>query len=259
MNLNKTKIADKLLKLSQDKNKFFNKKNLLYVLLSLLMIVFIIFIILYIYYKNNDDYSRITFWEYLAGKSNSTKINIEKEQQNNINKMEEDKCCAVELPDDKCEDKKEVFHIANQDYTYDQAKCKCESYGGSLATYNQLVQSYNDGADWCSYGWSEGQTAYYPTQQKTYDLLQEGPEEDRDNCGKVGLNGGLFIDPTIKFGVNCFAIKPKGKVVKFKDPVDDSNNNNDISFCEAPQNYEANNPLTSDEILPFNNSTWSNL
>ena len=25
--------------------------------------------------------------------------------------------------------KKEVFHIGNQDYTYDQSRCKCSSYG----------------------------------------------------------------------------------------------------------------------------------
>ena len=31
-------------------------------------------------------------------------------------------------------EKKEVFHIGNQDYTYDQSKCKCESYGARLAT-----------------------------------------------------------------------------------------------------------------------------
>ena len=37
----------------------------------------------------------------------------------------------------------EVFHIANQDYTYEQAKCKCESYNAKLATYNQLVNAYN--------------------------------------------------------------------------------------------------------------------
>ena len=54
-------------------------------------------------------------------------------------------------------EKPQVFHIANQDYTYNQAKCKCASYNAKLATYSQLVDAHNGGAEWCSYGWSQGQ------------------------------------------------------------------------------------------------------
>ena len=33
---------------------------------------------------------------------------------------------------------KEVFHISNQDYTYNQAKCKCNAYGARLQNIQKL-------------------------------------------------------------------------------------------------------------------------
>jgi hypothetical protein len=146
--------------------------------------------------------------------------------------------------------KKEVFHISNQDYTFEQAKCKCESYNAKLATYDQLVDAFNDGAEWCTYGWSSGQKAYYPTQKCNWE--KKTPEE-RLKCGNPGLNGGFFADPYLKFGVNCYGKKPKGKVSKLKDTVCSSGN-----YCELPQNFGANNRLESDEISPFNNDKWNN-
>lgn len=147
--------------------------------------------------------------------------------------------------------KKEIFHIANQDYTYEQAKCKCESYNAKLATYNQLVDAYNDGAEWCSYGWSNGQKAYYPTQKCNWE--KKSPEE-KLKCGTPGLNGGFFADPYLKFGVNCYGKKPKGQITKLKDQVCNGGGN----YCELPQNYGANNRLETDEISPFNTDKWNN-
>ena len=28
-------------------------------------------------------------------------------------------------------------------------------------------------------------------------------------CGNPGINGGYFANPDLKFGVNCYGIKPK--------------------------------------------------
>jgi hypothetical protein len=145
--------------------------------------------------------------------------------------------------------KKEVFHIANQDYTFEQAKCKCESYNAKLASYDQLVDAYNDGAEWCTYGWSTGQKAYYPTQKCNWE--KKGPEE-KLKCGNPGLNGGFFADPSLKFGVNCYGKKPKGRVSKLKDPVCNGEN-----YCELPQNFGASNRLETDEISPFNIDKWN--
>ena len=146
--------------------------------------------------------------------------------------------------------KKEVFHIANQDFTYEQAKCKCDSYNAKLATYNQLVDAYNDGAEWCTYGWSSGQKAYYPTQKCNWE--KKSPE-DKLKCGNPGLNGGFFADPYLKFGVNCYGKKPKGQVSKLKDPVCNGGN-----YCGLPENYGASNRLETDEISPFNTDKWNN-
>jgi hypothetical protein len=146
--------------------------------------------------------------------------------------------------------KKEVFHISNQDYTYEQAKCKCESYNSKLATYDQLVDAYNNGAEWCTYGWSSGQKAYYPTQKCNWEKKSS---EDKLKCGNPGLNGGFFADPSLKFGVNCYGKKPKGKITKIKDQLCNGGN-----YCELPQNFGANNRLETDEIAPFNNDKWNN-
>ena len=151
--------------------------------------------------------------------------------------------------------KKEVFHIANQDYSYDQSKCKCASYGARLATKDEVTNAYNSGANWCSYGWSEGQNAYYPVQKCYYDSIMEedGFLENSDKyCGKPGLNGGYFSNPQLKFGVNCYGVKPNGSVVKPMSPYCAPKN-----FCSLSKNSYANQKLSTDEIAPFNNDKWN--
>lgn len=149
------------------------------------------------------------------------------------------------------EDDEEVFHIGNQDYTYEQAKCKCTAYGGRLATKTEIIDAYNKGADWCSYGWSEGQAAYYPTQKCTWDKLQrEG--NNKYNCGMPGVNGGFFSDPLLKFGVNCYGVKPDGKVAKEKKPKCKKKD-----FCERKINHNASHKMGTDQLVPFNDKKWS--
>ena len=103
--------------------------------------------------------------------------------------------------------KKEVYNIPSNNFTYDDSKAICQAYGGTLATYNQVENSYNKGAEWCNYGWSDGQMALFPTQQKSWDKLQtiEGHEND---CGRPGVNGGKIDNPNARFGVNCYGFKP---------------------------------------------------
>ena len=103
--------------------------------------------------------------------------------------------------------KKEVYNIPSNNFTYDDSKAICQAYGGALATYNQVENSYNKGAEWCNYGWSDGQMALFPTQQKTWNKLQtiEGHEND---CGRPGVNGGKIDNPSARFGVNCYGFKP---------------------------------------------------
>jgi hypothetical protein len=104
----------------------------------------------------------------------------------------------------------EVFHVADKSFTYDEAEAVCAAYGSTLATLEQVIEAYNSGAEWCSYGWSAGSMALYPTQKATWESLQrEVDPVKRTGCGRPGVNGGYF-DPSLKFGVNCFGFKPKG-------------------------------------------------
>lgn len=102
----------------------------------------------------------------------------------------------------------QVFNVSSNRYTYYDAAPLCKALGAELATYEQVKEAWAKGADWCNYGWVEGQMAVYPTSDETYTKLQKGPEEQRMACGRPGLNGGYFDNPEMRFGVNCYGTKP---------------------------------------------------
>lgn len=104
----------------------------------------------------------------------------------------------------------EVFNIAGNHFTYEDAQTICSAYGANIATYDQIEDAYNDGAEWCNYGWSDKQMAFFPTQKSTWDKLQKNPST-ANNCGRPGVNGGYMANPHLRFGVNCFGKKPKMK------------------------------------------------
>ena len=102
----------------------------------------------------------------------------------------------------------EVFNIRNNLYTYDEAKSVCSLYGSQLADYDQIEKAYNDGGEWCNYGWSEGQMALFPTQKGTWNKLQK-TDKAKNACGRPGINGGFIRNKNVRFGVNCYGKKPK--------------------------------------------------
>jgi len=104
--------------------------------------------------------------------------------------------------------KHEVFNVSKNEFTYYDSEPLCRALGAELATYEQVKEAWSQGADWCNYGWVKGQAAVYPTQEETWKRVQSGPEENRGSCGMPGLNGGYFDNPEMKFGVNCFGVKP---------------------------------------------------
>ena len=114
----------------------------------------------------------------------------------------------VPTPDNKSTTNEEVFNIANNIYTYDDAQAACKSFNGRLATYDEVENAYNDGGEWCNYGWSDNQSIYFPTQKKTWDNLQK-TKEHKNDCGRPGVNGGFIANPNARFGVNCYGVKPK--------------------------------------------------
>jgi Extracellular link domain len=144
---------------------------------------------------------------------------------------------------DEILDRNEVFHISDQVYTFEEAKCKCNSYGATLATEEQLNEAYNKGAHWCSYGWSAGQKALYPIQQCIW-------KEEGVKCGKPGINGGYFPNGNLRFGINCYGKKPKGTVLKPKDTCD---SDQDANQCAKPKVQKQG----GDSIAPFKPTQWS--
>ena len=103
--------------------------------------------------------------------------------------------------------KDEVYNISNNLYTYQDAKAVCKAMGSRLATYDEVEEAYNNGAEWSTYGWSEDQHAYFPTQKETWAKLQKVKGHEHD-LGRPGVNGGYFSNPNVRFGVNCYGVKP---------------------------------------------------
>jgi hypothetical protein len=145
----------------------------------------------------------------------------------------------------------EVFHINDAQFTYEDAPAVCAAYGGELATLEQVIDAYNNGAEWCSYGWSAGGFALYPTQRGTWQSLQAEPDTvKRTSCGRPGVNGGYF-NPTTKFGVNCFGFKPKGKAeLPLPPPGTDT-----VSFRAAVAKFAS--QLKTFTMTPYSRTEWS--
>ena len=153
----------------------------------------------------------------------------------------------------------QVFNIPGNDYRYPDAKALCTAYGAKLATYKQVEDSYNNGAEWCNYGWSDEQMALYPTQQKTYDNLQtiEGHEND---CGRPGVNGGYMANPALQFGVNCYGYKPK--ITSYEEDLMANQpiypkTKKDIMMEQRVEYWK--NKLSEIVVSPFNHNRWSKL
>lgn len=153
----------------------------------------------------------------------------------------------------------QVFNIPGNTYVYSDAKALCKAYGARLATYKEVEDTYNSGGEWCNYGWSDGQMALFPTQQKTFDQLQkiEGHEND---CGRPGVNGGYIANPMVKFGVNCYGYKPRMNSTEeelmateplYPKTMKDIAMENRVNYWKDK--------LSEILVSPFNHNSWSKL
>lgn len=116
----------------------------------------------------------------------------------------------------------EVFNISENKFSFNEASDVCKSMDAELATYEQMTEALEKGANWCNYGWiadgPEGRNAreghayaFYPIQKDFHDKIQEDESCGlKDQCGKPGMNGGLF-DKRAQFGVNCYGLKRDAK------------------------------------------------
>jgi hypothetical protein len=154
----------------------------------------------------------------------------------------------------------EVFNISNNLYTYEDSQAICKAYDSRLATYDEIETAYNNGAEWCNYGWSDNQMAFFPTQKQTWTDLQVS-EKTKNNCGRPGVNGGYFANKNIKFGVNCYGVKPNANKneANWKDAA------NSVPFPQTDDNkkmdeqvkYWKDNMEKSLHVSSFNKDKWS--
>lgn len=151
----------------------------------------------------------------------------------------------------------EVFNIRENIYDYEDAKAVCKAYGARLATYKEVEDAYQNGGEWCNYGWSEDQMILFPTQQETWDHLQK-IEGHKNDCGRPGVNGGYIDNPSLKYGVNCYGVRPQmsstdkelmATIPKYPKTKEDIEEENRVEYWKSKKN----------EILvsPFNHNNWS--
>ena len=151
-------------------------------------------------------------------------------------------------------DDQEVFHIPQNKYGYEEASEICKLFDSRLATYDEIEEAYNKGANWCSYGWSSEQMALFPIQKTMYNELKKIPGHERD-CGRTGVNGG-YMDKNIKFGVNCYGKKPYAGEddLEYMKKFSFSNAYPDEELKEIERKKEKKKQLL---IAPFNKEKWN--
>jgi hypothetical protein len=115
-------------------------------------------------------------------------------------------------------------YSVNGSFTQLEAQAKCESYGATLASYQELENAQLLGAGWCSWGWITDDTAN--TAKISF------PVQTTDSCHsdapgtKVRLQNGSG-----KYGANCYGVKPPLSVAAAVRPFN-STKWNQATQCE---------------------------
>ena len=153
-------------------------------------------------------------------------------------------------------DKKEVYHIPGNKFTYHDAKAVCKAFDSDLATYDELNDAYKNGANWCSYGWTKDQLGLYPTSQNHFNKMKkkEGHEYD---CGIPGINGGFISNPHTRLGANCYGVKPKKSMLESEYLNNEElypKSEKELLFDERVKYWK--NRIGNILINPFNNNNW---
>ena len=154
---------------------------------------------------------------------------------------------------------KEVYYVRDNLYTYDDAQAICKALQGDIATIDQIQDAYKSGAEWCGYGWSAGQLALFPTQKSTYEKLQKIKGHEHD-CGRTGLNGGYIANPNVRFGVNCYGVKPGASPSERKDMQHAEvypKSAEDIAMEKRVDYWK--NKLHSLVLAPFSKGNWTKI
>jgi hypothetical protein len=237
-------------------------KNMMILVLEFLLWVFLI-VVIYINIVNHDT-SNIDFQAKIENLFN-TKIaelsvnadgaEMTETTNQDVSGNESETQTQTQCSKDEDDGNKEVFHIAENKFTFEEAKEICSQYGARLASYDEIERAYNNGANWCNYGWSEDQMGFFPTQKSVYNELKTIPGHKND-CGRTGINGGYFENPNIKLGVNCFGVKPTAKDTD-KDYMHAINHSPALDEEEMNKQNEKKNEFKNFIIAPFNKNKWN--
>ncbi len=242
------------------------RRKIIFILIVCLFIVVVVILGYFIYknypeiFSSEEEENNIkNELENIKNENNKLKNQLENELKNNSNNVNNPILTESELLNNVKNNtvgenlkKPQVFNISNNIFSYDDAEAVCKAYGAELASYDQVVDAYKSGAEWCNYGWSKNQMALYPTQKKTWEILQQDPNA-RNNCGEWGVNGGFFENKDTLFGVNCFGTKPQPKDREREKPTLMSPKQEKIA--NKVKQYK--NQLPDLTVLPFNNENWS--
>ena len=111
------------------------------------------------------------------------------------------------------------------------------------------------------------QLALFPTQKDTWKKIQNSVGDNCEDasmknvCGRPGINGGYIGNPNIKYGVNCYGVKPKAK----DHELNRMNAHNDRILPKSRSQVLAEKKMTfwkenADKLLSingFNRDAWS--
>jgi hypothetical protein len=219
----------------------------------ILWITLIIIIIVNIKWLNDKDFNLKAEIDNLFD-DKLTDINIFATQEPKFTPTQDKKKDSIDISNSKTckDDDGEVFHVEENTYSYADAKGVCELLGSRLATYQEVERAYQNGANWCSYGWSDDQLALFPIQASLYNELKTIPGHQHD-CGRPGVNGGYIEDDKTEFGVNCYGKKP---YMTEKDSEYMKNYTHTPTMSPEEQN-KLTNVVNNILIAPFNKDKWS--
>ena len=171
------------------------------IFLFLISIFFIFIGVNYIYGITLSDITK--FISNISIFNNYRSISSDTDSSNSTNSSSTSVKSLLKVADNK------VYNVSSSLYSYDGAKALCKSFGATLATPQQIFDSYQSGESWCKPSWSAGQNLLFPSQSIDV-MLADRDKKTAGSCGKPGLNGYYEINPDQKHPVNCYGKPPTG-------------------------------------------------
>lgn len=95
-----------------------------------------------------------------------------------------------------------VYDVGRYGIPFYAAVALAKSMGAELATYDQLVDAYKAGAEWCHYAWVNTGTPDAPKLESMFPM-----QTTKHGCGRRGLN--KHSKRPASSGLTVFGIKPK--------------------------------------------------